>query len=152
MNRRALPALVVVAVLAVVGLVRAGDQFDESPIPGSETDIEIDSGRRSAAGGGANSGLSTTDLDQLPIEAADTVALVLSGGPYPYERDGIIFQNREGLLPERPVGYYREFTVITPGEDDRGARRIVAGLEGELYYTDDHYSSFVVVDHANAGP
>lgn len=106
MSRRALPALVVVALLAVVGLVRASGQLDESPRPGPETDTEIVSDRRFPAGDAAVSGLPTADLDQLPIEAADTVGLVLSGGPYPFERDGTIFQNREGLLPERPSGYW----------------------------------------------
>lgn len=81
-------------------------------------------------------------LDELPPEALDTLALIEDGGPFPFERDGITFQNRERLLPSKPRGYYREYTVITPGENDRGARRIIAGDEGELYYTDDHYESF----------
>ena len=70
------------------------------------------------------------------------LALVASGGPFPYDRDGAVFRNREGILPDEPRGYYREYTVATPGSDDRGARRIVAGARGERYYTDDHYSSF----------
>jgi ribonuclease T1 len=80
--------------------------------------------------------------DRLPSEAKETLMLIDQGGPFPFARDGASFQNREGLLPPKPRGYYREYTVITPGEDDRGARRIVAGEEGELYYTEDHYSSF----------
>ncbi|MDQ3988514.1 MAG: ribonuclease N, partial [Actinomycetota bacterium] len=68
------------------------------------------------------------------------------GGPFPYEQDGTTFGNREGLLPDRERGWYREYTVPTPGEDDRGARRLVTGGERELYYTDDHYDSFVAVD------
>ncbi len=94
-----------------------------------------------------------SDLDvvapaELPIEAIDTLALIADGGPYPFDQDDGTFQNREGILPERPRGHYREYTVITPGEDDRGARRIVSGADGELYYTDDHYDSFreIVVD------
>ncbi len=63
-------------------------------------------------------------------------------GPFPYDKDGAVFQNREGILPGRQRGYYHEYTVITPGENDRGARRIVTGSRGELYYTDDHYDSF----------
>ncbi len=78
----------------------------------------------------------------LPSQARDTIVLIEQDGPFPFERDGITFQNREGLLPNEPRGYYREYTVITPGSRDRGARRIVAGAEGELYYTDDHYESF----------
>jgi ribonuclease T1 len=87
-------------------------------------------------------GLPVIYVDQLPREGQETLRLIEEGGPFPYSRDGLIFQNREGILPSRPRGYYREFTVITPGEDDRGARRIVAGEGGELYYTDDHYDSF----------
>ena len=83
------------------------------------------------------------DLDQLPAEAQRTAELIRAGGPYPYRKDGATFGNREGLLPDRPSGYYREFTVPTPGEDDRGARRIVTGDDDRiLYYTDDHYQSF----------
>ena len=78
----------------------------------------------------------------LPKEAIDTVALIRKGGPFPYERDGVVFSNRERLLPARERGWYREFTVKTPGERSRGARRIVAGRDGTLYYTDDHYRSF----------
>lgn len=79
---------------------------------------------------------------QLPLEARQTLALIHAGGPYPYARDGVVFNNREGQLPKRNRGYYREYTVKTPGARDRGARRIVAGANGELYYTDDHYRSF----------
>lgn len=84
----------------------------------------------------------TVALSQLPPEAAKTLALIRQGGPFPYARDGIIFHNREGLLPSRPRGYYREYTVPTPGAPNRGARRIVAGQNGEYYYTPDHYRSF----------
>ena len=79
---------------------------------------------------------------QLPREARDTIALIRSGGPFPYKRDGVVFGNREKQLPAQKRGYYREYTVKTPGATGRGARRIVAGSGGELYYTDDHYSSF----------
>lgn len=90
------------------------------------------------------SGLPYVALADLPPEAAETVALIDAGGPFPYEKDGATFGNREGLLPDRPNGYYREYTVETPGSPDRGARRIVAGEDGELYWTDDHYDSFEV--------
>lgn len=81
---------------------------------------------------------------RLPQEAQATLRLIDAGGPFPYRRDGIIFQNRERLLPEQPRGYYREYTVITPGRRDRGARRIVTGGKPPLvfYYTADHYKSF----------
>lgn len=81
-------------------------------------------------------------LAQLPPEARETVRLIRKGGPYPYARDGVIFRNREGQLPHEKHGYYREFTVKTPGERTRGARRIIAGKGGELYYTEDHYNHF----------
>ncbi len=91
-------------------------------------------------------GFTIVTAAQLPKEARDTLALIAKGGPYPYDRDGIVFQNREGILPKKASGYYREYTVITPGERDRGARRIVAGSAGERYYTADHYESFVRVE------
>jgi ribonuclease T1 len=78
----------------------------------------------------------------LPPEALDTIALIKKGGPFPYARDGATFSNREKQLPARSRGWYREYTVKTPGARDRGARRIVAGRDGTLYYTDDHYRSF----------
>jgi len=79
---------------------------------------------------------------QLPREALATLALIRKGGPYPYAKDGAVFGNREGHLPKQRRGYYREYTVRTPGSRTRGARRIVRGASGELYYTDDHYNSF----------
>jgi ribonuclease T1 len=81
-------------------------------------------------------------LADMPREARATIALIRKGGPYPYARDGAIFSNREGQLPRQRRGYYREYTVKTPGERTRGARRIVAGAGGELYFTDDHYAHF----------
>jgi guanyl-specific ribonuclease Sa len=80
----------------------------------------------------------------LPKEASQTINLIESGGPFPYRQDGTVFGNREGLLPSQPNGYYHEYTVETPGSDDRGARRIIAGgmPPTVYYYTADHYSSF----------
>lgn len=78
---------------------------------------------------------------QLPPEGRATLALIKQGGPFPYAKDGTTFGNREGLLPQQPRGYYKEYTVTTPGLSHRGARRIVAG--GNVYwYTADHYRSF----------
>ena len=79
---------------------------------------------------------------QLPREAVETIVLIRKGGPFPHQRDGISFGNRERLLPRRERGWYREYTVKTPGTKDRGARRVIAGRDGTLYYTDDHYRSF----------
>ncbi len=80
----------------------------------------------------------------LPAEAIETLALIQRGGPFPYRKDGTTFHNRERLLPGKPRGYYREYTVPTPGSRDRGARRIVAGGDPPevFYYTADHYRSF----------
>lgn len=88
------------------------------------------------------SGLPTIAVADLPPEALDTLDAIADGGPYEFSKDDSVFQNREGLLPDREQGYYREYTVVTPGEDDRGARRIVSGADGEAYFTDDHYDSF----------
>lgn len=80
----------------------------------------------------------------LPAQAHDTLALIARGGPFPHRQDGAVFQNRERLLPSQPRGYYREYTVRTPGERTRGARRIVTGGDPprEFWYTADHYASF----------
>lgn len=86
--------------------------------------------------------LSEIALRELPREARQTLALIEKGGPFPYERDGLVFGNFEKRLPVKERGYYREYTVPTPGLKHRGARRIVAGRGGEYYYTDDHYQSF----------
>ncbi|MFJ6698589.1 ribonuclease domain-containing protein [Streptomyces sp. NPDC091272] len=84
----------------------------------------------------------------LPSQAHDTLELIDKGGPYPYEQDGTVFQNREGILPSQSTGYYHEYTVVTPGSPTRGAKRIVTGDEAqEDYYTADHYESFDLVDH-----
>jgi ribonuclease T1 len=84
----------------------------------------------------------TVRLADLPPQAQQTVARIAAGGPFPYSQDGIVFSNIEGLLPAQSTGYYHEYTVVTPGSPDRGARRIIAGRGGEEYYTDDHYASF----------
>ena len=87
-------------------------------------------------------GLPVRALSKLPPQAAHVWELIQQGGPFPYPRDGVTFGNRERLLPPQRSGYYREYTVPTPGEDDRGARRIVAGDDGRLLsWTDDHYAS-----------
>lgn len=115
--------LVVAAVVVVWVLLDGGRQ--------SDPDLRPDPG-----------GLPVVQVADLPPEAARILELIDAGGPFDEDRDGAIFENREDLLPDHPTGYYREYTVPTPGSDDRGARRIVAGEGGELYYTGDHYSSF----------
>lgn len=84
------------------------------------------------------------DRQHLPDEAWHTIALIQRGGPYPHRQDGTVFGNRERRLPSKPRGYYREYTVATPGLGHRGQRRIVTGGQPPdvWYYSDDHYQSF----------
>ncbi|WP_144147697.1 ribonuclease [Paraburkholderia sp. BCC1884] len=88
----------------------------------------------------------TIALPTLPREAVNTLNLIAAGGPYPYEKDGVVFGNRERLLPPHRRGYYHEYTVPTPRSRNRGARRIVCGgplqRTDNCYYSDDHYTSF----------
>jgi ribonuclease T1 len=92
-------------------------------------------------------GVGTVTLAELPAEARQTEQLIRSGGPFPHAKDGVVFGNRERLLPREKRGFYREYTVKTPGSRDRGARRIVCGgakpaAPDACYYTADHYASF----------
>jgi len=100
----------------------------------------------------AEPAMPTVALSQLPAEAQHTEALVRQGGPFAYTKDGSTFGNRERLLPAQGRGYYREYTVKTPGARDRGARRIVGGgsqptRPDNCYYTGDHYASFSRIVH-----
>lgn len=93
------------------------------------------------------SGLRWVAAADLPPEGQALLPLIARGGPFRYERDGTTFGNREGRLPRQARGYYREYTVKTPGESDRGARRIICGgapatRTSECYYTADHYATF----------
>ncbi|WP_425147309.1 ribonuclease domain-containing protein [Deinococcus sp.] len=93
------------------------------------------------------SGLDFVALSALPVQGQQTYRLIVQGGPFPYSRDGVAYQNREGVLPQRQRGTYHEYTVPTPGSSDRGARRIVCAAAvrtagPECYYTADHYASF----------
>lgn len=137
---RAIPrGRITLALLGLLVLVLAGwfvqqQVADDPPAPTTTT--------------AAQSGLPVRPLSTLPAEAAKTWRLIQQGGPFPYRTDGIVYENREKVLPRKETGYYHEFTVRTPGSDDRGARRLVTGAGSELYYTEDHYRSFVVVDPA----
>lgn len=96
------------------------------------------------------SAAATVELSTLPPQARQTYQLILAGGPFPYGKDGSVFGNRERLLPLNTRGYYREYTVKTPGAKNRGARRIVCGgtrptLPEACYYTADHYASFKLI-------
>jgi guanyl-specific ribonuclease Sa len=95
----------------------------------------------------STSDLSSAPLSSLPIQARETWKLIQSNGPFPYPHDdGKVFTNQEKLLPPKNTGYYHEYTVKTPNEPTRGTRRLIMGQAQELYYTGDHYKSFVVVD------
>jgi ribonuclease T1 len=98
--------------------------------------------RQNASSTDPGSGLPWVAADALPPGAGDTLRLIDRGGPYPEPEDDSVFGNFEGVLPDEPRGYYREYTVRTPGVDTRGARRIVTGDGGQYYWTDDHYQSF----------
>ncbi len=89
-----------------------------------------------------SSGLPVVALADLPPQARETHRLVLADGPYPYPQDDRVFGNREGVLPAADYGWYREYTVETPGSPDRGARRLVVGGDEMFFYTDDHYTTF----------
>ena len=89
----------------------------------------------------------TIAVAQLPVQAQDMMKLIYAGGPFKFDKDGVVFGNRERILPAKARGFYREYTVKTPGERSRGARRIVCGglqvtAPDACYYTDDHYASF----------
>jgi ribonuclease T1 len=91
--------------------------------------------------------IDTIALTQLPPQARDMMTLIYQGGPFRYDKDGTVFGNRERILPAKNRGYYREYTVRTPSERSRGARRIICGgvkpaAPDTCYYTDDHYASF----------
>ena len=100
----------------------------------------------------AGAKISVIELKQLPPEARQTHALIHSGGPFPYRKDGVVFGNRERLLPDHARGFYREYTVPSPGVRDRGARRIVCGgsqrqSPESCFYSADHYASFKRIVH-----
>lgn len=101
---------------------------------------------RVSAGEKAESRSAAIQVAELPPQGRETYELIRQGGPFPYDKDGAVFGNRERLLPAGKRGYYREYTVVTPGSRDRGARRIVCGgparAPDACYYTADHYASF----------
>lgn len=139
-NRSTITTLVIVVVSVVFAAVlfrvtddgSVGSPSSDGPPASSPRAGEVDPESR----------LPWVELTELPVEAQGTVALIDQGGPFPCAKDGSTFGNFEGLLPEHERGYYAEYTVIFDCSGNRGARRIVAGDRGELFYTDDHYESF----------
>lgn len=138
-GRRVVSLLLIALLTAAVWWVQ---DRDTSPSEDRSRDVPSAQSTSGDAGTDPDSGLSLVLAGELPAEARTTLELIDEGGPFSFERDGITFENREEILPDRPRGYYREYTVETPGSDDRGARRIVAGSSGEFYWTQDHYDSF----------
>ncbi|MFJ3726290.1 ribonuclease domain-containing protein [Streptomyces sp. NPDC090045] len=131
---------------ALVGAVGCGGQ---QPAPAAASASASASVRGASPGSDTApawaKGMAVVRADTLPQQARDVLALIDKGGPYPYRQDGTVFGNFEKALPKQKRGYYHEFTVRTPGERDRGARRIVTGEGGEFFYTDDHYDTFKAV-------
>jgi ribonuclease T1 len=118
---------------------RTSTHSSKSPEP---TGTSTGTSAGTSTGTDRESGLRWVAVSDLPDEAGETLELIDSDGPFPYDRDGVVFGNFEGILPDHERGYYHEYTVPTPGEDDRGARRIVTGGPEEYYWTGDHYASF----------
>lgn len=137
-NRSIVPLLLTAVVVVFLALGGTG-------LPGLPTEsptAAATAGAKAATGVANPSGLPEIRESALPPEGREVLALIRDGGPYRYTQDDQAFGNFERLLPRKARGYYREYTVRTPGEQDRGARRIVAGDGGDKYYTDDHYESF----------
>jgi ribonuclease T1 len=135
-SRKQVLGLVTVVAITLLGMVCIIQYARNVPSPPQTAPATT------ADNGTPRSNLPTVNVVDLPPEAVETLGLIDQGGPYPYRQDGATYHNFEKLLPQQPSGYYREFTVPTPGSDDRGPRRLVVGLEGDIYYTDDHYQSF----------
>lgn len=129
-------------VVPLVALVLAACGAAATGTPGSSLAAPGQGSGAALAPSAPTTDLPTVAIAKLPAQAVDTLRLIASDGPYPYAKDGATFSNREGILPRHPSGWYREFTVVTPGSADRGARRIIAGQDGSRFYTSDHYSSF----------
>ncbi|MDQ0770567.1 ribonuclease T1 [Pseudarthrobacter defluvii] len=153
-NRSIIPllitTLVVLAMVAFGGAAMLGQQT-EGTTPGTASSPTSTPGGAAASAGAKQSAprraanpstLPEIRESALPVEGRRVLALIRAGGPYRYSQDDQVFGNFERVLPVRDRGYYREYTVPTPGEPDRGARRIVAGNGGEKYYTGDHYATF----------
>ena len=140
------PLLVIVLVVGAWWLATHDSSTAASGNPGAQATATAGQDRTAYPSGSVantpESGLDTVAESKLPEQARAVLQLIRAGGPYKYDQDDKTFQNREGILPRQKKGYYREYTVETPGSDDRGARRIIGGREGDRYYTDDHYDSF----------
>ena len=134
-------AAALIGVMAIAGCAGTATEAGTGAAGGGQAAVQ-DSQYVGLAPAEPTTDLPTMTVEQLPPEGIETLELIASDGPFPYSKDGSTFGNREGILPTQAQGFYAEYTVITPGEDDRGARRIVGGDDGSRFYTSDHYSSF----------
>ncbi|MFC4425676.1 ribonuclease domain-containing protein [Deinococcus navajonensis] len=135
------------ALVLLLGLASCDAPADAGPSSGSVSSARPPVSQAARTGTDPESGLPWIARSALPPEGRQVLARIARGGPFSSSRDGSIFGNRERLLPPATRGHYREYTVPTPGERDRGARRLVCGGQPatrttECYYTADHYSSF----------
>lgn len=138
------PAAYVGALIAVLVAAWLTGNFDGRPAPKQNNTTEQARPANTEQAQPRSRETRPANSEQAQIDA--TLALIERGGPFPHRQDGTVFQNREGRLPSQPRGYYREYTVKTPGAKNRGARRIVVGQNGEKWYTRDHYKTFVRLD------
>ncbi|MBS2536841.1 ribonuclease N [Catenulispora sp. NF23] len=136
-RRISLLMLLLAALVALVALAGCGSGGDSGSGSGSSG--------KSTTSVAKPAGMASIAESALPAEARDVIKRIDDGGTFQYRQDGVTFQNRERRLPSEPSGYYREYTVATPGAADRGARRLILGRKSELYYTPDHYRSFMWV-------
>lgn len=144
--RRARPLVAVLALLIAALLVLAGcgksASKSSNSAAGSASASATPNSASPAVSAAKPSGMAAVAAPSLPAEAREVIRRIEDGGTFQYRQDGVTFDNREGRLPAEPRGYYREYTVATPGAADRGARRLILGRNGELYYTPDHYRTF----------
>jgi ribonuclease T1 len=157
MRRRRSNPVILIAALLAVAITTFWQKRGERPVPEATTarverraPVPVPPpDARPAEAGAADPLRDVVESDDERAALAETLKLIAQGGPFPYpEKDGTTFGNRERRLPAKPRGYYREYTVPTRGSRDRGARRVVAGRDGDFWYTRDHYRTFTRVDAA----
>lgn len=153
MTRRQHP-LIWIAALAAIAIGTFWQQRDrsENAAPSHESAAQAQKPQAQAQEPAQAKKPAPSKVDEVVRDAEEraelqkTLDLIARSGPFPYRNDGGVFSNRERRLPEQQRGYYREYTVVTPGAQNRGARRVVRGNGGETYYARDHYRTFTRID------